>query len=48
MSEGSGGAGTGGERQQEWRSRAHAALAGGVSSNTRLLNPHLIAERAAG
>jgi glutamate-1-semialdehyde 2,1-aminomutase len=39
---------TAGDRQQEWRSRAHAALAGGVSSNTRLLNPHLIAERAAG
>ena len=37
-----------GSTQQEWRSRAHAALAGGVSSNTRLLNPHLIADRAAG
>jgi glutamate-1-semialdehyde 2,1-aminomutase len=28
--------------------RAMRALAGGVSSNTRLLNPHLIVERAAG
>jgi glutamate-1-semialdehyde 2,1-aminomutase len=28
--------------------RARRALAGGVSSNTRLLNPHLIVERAAG
>ena len=28
--------------------RAMRALAGGVSSNTRLLNPHLIVDRAAG
>ena len=28
--------------------RAMRALAGGVSSNTRLLNPHLIVERASG
>src|SRR5580700_10683723 len=35
-------------RQQELQDRALRALAGGVSSNTRLLNPHLIMERAAG
>jgi glutamate-1-semialdehyde 2,1-aminomutase len=35
-------------RQQALQDRARAALAGGVSSNTRLLNPLLIAERAAG
>jgi glutamate-1-semialdehyde 2,1-aminomutase len=34
--------------QQELRARATRALAGGVSSNTRLLNPHLIVERANG
>lgn len=34
--------------QQDLRKRALAALAGGVSSNTRLLNPHLIVERAKG
>src|ERR1700712_2207293 len=28
--------------------RAKRVLAGGVSSNTRLLNPHLIVERASG
>jgi len=32
----------------EYQRRALRALAGGVSSNTRLLNPHLIVERAAG
>ena len=35
-------------RQQTWQRRAQQALAGGVSSNTRLLNPHLIVERASG
>ena len=35
-------------RQQTLQRRARQALAGGVSSNTRLLNPHLIIERAAG
>ena len=35
-------------RQQELQARALRALAGGVSSNTRLLNPHLIIERASG
>jgi glutamate-1-semialdehyde 2,1-aminomutase len=35
-------------RQQALQARALRALAGGVSSNTRLLNPHLIVERAAG
>lgn len=35
-------------RQQELQARALRALAGGVSSNTRLLNPHLIVERAFG
>ena len=35
-------------RQQIWQRRAQQALAGGVSSNTRLLNPHLIVERASG
>jgi len=35
-------------RQQELQARALRALAGGVSSNTRLLNPHLIMERASG
>jgi glutamate-1-semialdehyde 2,1-aminomutase len=35
-------------RQQALQHRARQALAGGVSSNTRLLNPHLIIERAAG
>ena len=35
-------------RQQALQRRARQALAGGVSSNTRLLNPHLIIERAAG
>ena len=34
--------------QDELRERACRALAGGVSSNTRLLNPHLIIERAQG
>ena len=34
--------------QQDLRKRAMRALAGGVSSNTRLLNPHLIVERASG
>ncbi len=34
--------------QQGLRQRALGALAGGVSSNTRLLNPHLIVERASG
>jgi glutamate-1-semialdehyde 2,1-aminomutase len=35
-------------QQHTLQRRALAALAGGVSSNTRLLNPHLIVERAAG
>ncbi len=35
-------------RQQSLQERARKVLAGGVSSNTRLLNPLLIAERAAG
>ena len=35
-------------RQHMWQRRAREALAGGVSSNTRLLNPHLIVERASG
>lgn len=35
-------------RQHDWQQRAQRALAGGVSSNTRLLNPHLIVARAAG
>ncbi len=35
-------------RQQALQRRARQALAGGVSSNTRLLNPHLIIERASG
>src|SRR5580693_941574 len=35
-------------RQSSLRQRALAVLAGGVSSNTRLLNPPLIVERAAG
>ncbi|MGO4856312.1 aspartate aminotransferase family protein [Arthrobacter sp. 2MCAF14] len=34
--------------QQDLQKRALRALAGGVSSNTRLLNPHLIVERGAG
>jgi glutamate-1-semialdehyde 2,1-aminomutase len=34
--------------QQDLQQRALRALAGGVSSNTRLLNPHLIVERAQG
>lgn len=34
--------------QQDQRERAMRALAGGVSSNTRLLNPHLIVKRASG
>ena len=34
--------------QRDLQRRAMAALAGGVSSNTRLLNPHLIVERAEG
>jgi glutamate-1-semialdehyde 2,1-aminomutase len=34
--------------QQDLQQRALRALAGGVSSNTRLLNPHLIVERARG
>jgi glutamate-1-semialdehyde 2,1-aminomutase len=34
--------------QQGLQQRALHALAGGVSSNTRLLNPHLIVERASG
>jgi glutamate-1-semialdehyde 2,1-aminomutase len=34
--------------QSEYQQRALRALAGGVSSNTRLLNPHLIVDRAAG
>lgn len=34
--------------QADLQSRARHALAGGVSSNTRLLNPHLIVERASG
>jgi glutamate-1-semialdehyde 2,1-aminomutase len=37
-----------GGRAESLRQRALAALAGGVSSNTRLLNPPLIVERAAG
>jgi glutamate-1-semialdehyde 2,1-aminomutase len=36
------------DRQHAWQRRALQALAGGVSSNTRLLNPHLIVERASG
>jgi glutamate-1-semialdehyde 2,1-aminomutase len=40
--------GSGAGRQDALRTRARVALAGGVSSNTRLLNPLLIAERAAG
>jgi glutamate-1-semialdehyde 2,1-aminomutase len=35
-------------RQPALQARALQALAGGVSSNTRLLNPHLIVERASG
>ena len=35
-------------RQRELRGRALRSLAGGVSSNTRLLNPHMIVERASG
>jgi glutamate-1-semialdehyde 2,1-aminomutase len=35
-------------RQHMLQRRALQALAGGVSSNTRLLNPHLIVERASG
>ncbi|MFE2373765.1 aspartate aminotransferase family protein [Streptomyces sp. NPDC059398] len=31
-----------------WRARATKALAGGVSSNVRMLNPHVIADRAEG
>src|SRR3954451_21145080 len=34
--------------QEELQARALRALAGGVSSNTRLLNPHLIVDRAEG
>lgn len=34
--------------QQDLQQRALRTLAGGVSSNTRLLNPHLIVERASG
>ncbi|MET0700481.1 MAG: aminotransferase class III-fold pyridoxal phosphate-dependent enzyme [Mycobacterium sp.] len=34
--------------QQDLQQRATRVLAGGVSSNTRLLNPHLIVERASG
>ena len=34
--------------QHDLQQRARRALAGGVSSNTRLLNPHLIVQRAAG
>lgn len=34
--------------QQDLQQRALQALAGGVSSNTRLLNPHLIVERGEG
>lgn len=34
--------------QQHLQQRAKRALPGGVSSNTRLLNPHLIVERARG
>ncbi len=34
--------------QQDLQQRALAVLAGGVSSNTRLLNPHLIVERGEG
>jgi glutamate-1-semialdehyde 2,1-aminomutase len=34
--------------QRDLQQRAMRALAGGVSSNTRLLNPHLIVERAQG
>jgi glutamate-1-semialdehyde 2,1-aminomutase len=34
--------------QQDLQQRAMRVLAGGVSSNTRLLNPHLIVERASG
>ncbi len=36
------------KRETEYRSRAVRALAGGVSSNTRLLNPPLIVDRAEG
>jgi glutamate-1-semialdehyde 2,1-aminomutase len=36
------------DRQRTLQRRALQALAGGVSSNTRLLNPHLIVERASG
>jgi glutamate-1-semialdehyde 2,1-aminomutase len=35
-------------KQPGLQARALQALAGGVSSNTRLLNPHLIVERASG
>jgi glutamate-1-semialdehyde 2,1-aminomutase len=35
-------------RQIEWQERARGALAGGVSSNTRLLNPHLIVHHGLG
>lgn len=34
--------------QHRWQRRAMNALAGGVSSNTRLLNPHLIISRGEG
>jgi glutamate-1-semialdehyde 2,1-aminomutase len=34
--------------QEQWRVRANASLAGGVSSNTRLLNPPLIVEKGRG
>ena len=37
-----------GDVQAKFRQRAMDALAGGVSSNTRLLNPHLIVDRAQG
>ena len=36
------------EQQTGWQERARAALAGGVSSNTRLLNPHLIVHHGLG
>jgi glutamate-1-semialdehyde 2,1-aminomutase len=35
-------------RQTELQDRARRALAGGVSSNTRLLNPHLIVDHGSG
>ncbi|SKA81690.1 glutamate-1-semialdehyde 2,1-aminomutase [Agreia bicolorata] len=34
--------------QQDFQERANRVLAGGVTSNTRLLNPHLIVERGSG